>query len=53
MSDSKNLGVPKEVKDHRKEQFQLLMKIQLKEGQVSYLDMKEAGLPLGEYYQFR
>ncbi|KAL7536826.1 LOW QUALITY PROTEIN: hypothetical protein ACHAXR_007426 [Thalassiosira sp. AJA248-18] len=47
VSSVKNIGVPMEVKDHCKKQFQALMKIQIKEGQISYPDMKEVGIPLG------
>ncbi len=49
-SDSKNIGVPKVEKDHCKNQFQTLMKIQLNEGQISYPEMKEVGIPLGEFF---
>ena len=46
---SKDVGVQKSKKDHCRQQFQSLMKLQLKNGQISYPDMKEVGIPLGAY----
>jgi hypothetical protein len=48
-SASKDVGVQKSKKDHCRHQFQSLMKLQLKNGQISYPDMKEVGIPLGAY----
>ena len=47
VSSLKNIVVPKQDKDHCKTQFQHLLKVQFDEGQVSYSDMKEVGIPLG------
>ena len=48
-SSSRNIGLPKEVKNHTRGQFQNLGAIQLDNGGVSYREMKAAGLPLGDY----
>ena len=48
-SCSKGFGLPKEVKNHIRAQFQNLGAIQLENGAVSYRDMRDAGLPRGEY----
>ncbi len=48
-SAKKERGVPKEVKDNYRKQFQPLMKIQLDKGQVTAEDMLAAGLPRGEF----
>jgi len=47
VSSSKDIGVPKFVKAHCKSQFQHLMAIQMREGQISYPDMREAEIPIG------
>ena len=41
-----NIRISKNDKDHCRQQFQRLMKIQLKNSQVTYPDMKDAGLPV-------
>ena len=46
-SIDKELGIPRSEKQHCRSQFQSLMKIQLKEGQVSYPEMRAAGIPAG------
>ena len=46
---SKDIGVQKLKKDHYRQQFQSLVKLQLTNGQISYPDMKEVGIPLGVY----
>lgn len=48
VSSKKDIGIQKSIKNHCRNQFQSLMKIQMSEGQPTYADMKEAGLPLGE-----
>ena len=50
VSSSKDIGVPKSEKEHCKSQFQSLMKKQMENGQISYPDMKDAGIPLGAYH---
>ena len=49
VSTSQDIGIPKSVKEHCKKQFQPLMKKQLENGQITYPDMKEAGIPLGKF----
>ena len=51
-SASKNSGVKKLKKNHCWQQFQSLMKLQLNNGQISYPDMKEVGIPLGVYCSY-
>ena len=46
-SASKNMGIPKHIKDHCRSQFQSLMAIQLRGGQITYDDMRRADLPVG------
>ena len=41
-----NVGISKADKDHCRQQFRPLMKIQLKNSQLTYPEMKDAGLPL-------
>ena len=51
VSSFKKIGVPKHVKNHCRGQFQSLTKTWMEgeEAQISYADMKAAGLPLGEH----
>ena len=49
VSCSKEIGVPKADKDDCRSQFQHLMKLQLQNGQLSYPDMREAGIPIGMF----
>jgi hypothetical protein len=49
VSASKDIGIPLTAKQHCKDQFSTLMKIQMREGGLSYPDMKEAGIPLGAF----
>ena len=44
ISTNKDLSILKCKKQHYRSQFQSLMKIELKEGQVTYADMKAAGI---------
>ena len=46
-SASKDVGVQKSKKDHCRQQFQSLMKLQLTNWHISYPDMKEVGIPVG------
>ena len=41
-----NVGISKADKDYCRQQFQPLMKIQLENSQLTYPEMKDAGLPL-------
>ena len=41
-----DIGIRKVDKDHCRQQFQPLMKLQLKNNQVTYPEMKEVGLPV-------
>mmetsp|Transcript_44512 Transcript_44512/g.93388 ORF Transcript_44512/g.93388 Transcript_44512/m.93388 type:complete len:511 (-) Transcript_44512:806-2338(-) len=45
ISSSVDIGIPKIMKQHCRDQFQHLMKIQMNEGQISYADMDEVGIP--------
>ena len=47
VSIDKDVGISKEKKEHCRSQFQALMRLQLAEGQLTYPDMKELGIPLG------
>ena len=49
VSVDKDLGIPRCEKQHCRNQFQSLMEIQLKEGQVSYPEMKAVGIPIGAF----
>ena len=50
VSANKEVGVPKDVKQHCKCKFpSLILDICMKEGQITAADMKEAGIPLGTY----
>ena len=49
VSSSKEIGVPKSVKNHCKSQFQCLMAIQMREGQITYSDMRASEIPVGTY----
>ena len=42
---SRDVGIPRELKQHCKDQFQQLAKIQLDVGQISYADMHSVGIP--------
>ena len=48
-SCSKDIGVAKKGKNHCRKQFQTLMQIQFKEGQVSYPHMHAVGILKGEH----
>ena len=41
-----NIGISKNDKDHCRQQFQRPMKIQLENSQVTYPELKDAGLPM-------
>ena len=41
-----NIGISKNEKDHCRQQFQRLMKLQLENSQVTHPEMKDAGLPV-------
>ena len=49
VSSLKEIGVPKSVKNHCKSQFQCLMAIQMREGQITYSDIREVEIPVGTY----
>jgi len=44
-SADKNVGIQRSAKEHCREQFQDLMKIQMENGQISYTDMANHGIP--------
>ena len=48
VSSSMDVGVSMEMKRHCEEQFQDLGQRQIKEGRISYSDMRAVGIPLGE-----
>ena len=47
VSSSKDVGIPRCTKEHCREQFQHLAKIQQEIGQVLYTDMLLVGIPKG------
>ena len=49
VSLQKDIGVSKAIKQHCRNQFPKLMKIQLDKQQITYADMKAVGIPLGEH----
>ena len=48
VSSSTKLGVPREAKQHCKDQFAHLFERQCNVGAITYADMKERCIPLGE-----
>ena len=48
VSSVKDIGVPKAMKDACKAQFPKRIQKQIEEGQMSYPDMKEVGIPFGK-----